>query len=124
MNPHWRDVLRYRALTSVRIHRKPSSLEEVEPTVPVPVPSPVVPTFPQHLLPAFVPSMNGTLIMQHLNMFRHYPRPYIHIIVKKQFAEPWMTEHASSAPAHWLDVHGFYRMEHFDIKVSIACAEN
>ena len=123
MNAHWRDVLRHRALASVCIHRKPALLEEFEPAIHVAHPSPLVPTFPQHFLPTLIPAANGVVVMQPRNLFRHYPRPYIHIIVKKEFAEPWMTEHASSVPTRWLNLYGFHRMEYYDVKVSVARAD-
>jgi hypothetical protein len=49
-------------------------------------------------------------------------KPNIHIIFKKEAAEPWMTQFESvipKVPTDWLAEHGFGSMEHFNIKVGV-----
>lgn len=48
-------------------------------------------------------------------------KPYIHIIFKKESAEPWMTDFESPIPTSpdWLYLRGFQDMEHFDIRVGV-----
>jgi hypothetical protein len=48
--------------------------------------------------------------------------PYIHIIFKKERAEPWMTEFESvipKTPVDWLAQRGFGGMEYFSVKVGV-----
>jgi len=48
-------------------------------------------------------------------------KPYIHLIFKKDTAEPWMSQFDSVIPESpgWLFLHGFYPMEHFDVRVGV-----
>ncbi|CAA9962697.1 hypothetical protein PTMSG1_06071 [Pyrenophora teres f. maculata] len=92
MNSLWRTILRTRALASVRVHRKPA--RTVAATV-------MRTTGPQAPVPE--------------------TQPYIHIVFKKEFAEPWMTEYESVIPkkADWLFDRGFNVMEYFDVRVGV-----
>ena len=95
MNYLWRTILRARSLASVCIHRKPDSTVAaavVRTTGPNPHPPPATAT-----------------------------KPYIHILFKKEFAEPWMTGFESVIPKtpDWLLTRGFGGMEHFDVRVGV-----
>ena len=98
MNVLWRSILRTRSLASVQIHRQPPGSSQTLPSAhmarPVGVVRPIAP---------------GS-------------RPYIHIIFKKEAAEPWMTKLDAPVPQGWLAACGFGAMEHFDIKVGVALA--
>lgn len=98
MNIHWRSILRTRSLASVQIHRQPTGTSQTPSSAPVAQPIGVV----RLVAPA--------------------PRPYIHIIFKKDAAEAWMTKLDAAIPAGWLEDRGFASMEHFDVKVGVAPA--
>jgi hypothetical protein len=96
MNGLWRSILRSRSLASVRIHRKPAQ--------PTTASAFTVATVGAHLaVPAVI-------------------KPYLHIIFRKDSAEPWMTQFESvvpKVPANWLAQRGFGGMEHFEVKVGV-----
>ncbi|KAF1849199.1 uncharacterized protein K460DRAFT_404436 [Cucurbitaria berberidis CBS 394.84] len=56
-----------------------------------------------------------------LSTFSPSVKPYIHIIFKKKYAEPWMTKFDSAIPKvpDWLADRGFSDMEYFDVKVGV-----
>lgn len=92
MNVEWRSILRTRSLAAVRIHRK------------------AVVTAPSLAAPfAAYLSAAGPLPT----------RPYIHILFRKDAAEPWMTLPVSAIPPHWLTIRGFDRMEYFQVRVGV-----
>ena len=95
MNCLWRTILRARSLASVRIHRKPAS------------------TVATTVVRTTGPNPNPALAT--------VTKPYIHIVFKKEFAEPWMTEFESVIPKtpDWLLARGFGGMEHFDVRVGV-----
>ncbi|KAF1941089.1 hypothetical protein EJ02DRAFT_503754 [Clathrospora elynae] len=97
MNNLWRTILRNRSLASVRVHRKPAAPKA---TVSVPVVS----------APVLAP---GAAVPE--------PKAYIHVIFKKEFADPWMTEFESVVPKtpDWLLERGFGGMEYFDVRVGV-----
>lgn len=120
MNNNWRTILRTRSLASVTIHRKPVPPvggDSVNVTVAVPAPAPAfVPAY------AHVPALTGGIVVL-ANVVPPEPKPYIHILFRRQFAEPWMTSRDSAIPKlpiDWLADRGFGGMEHFDIKVGVA----
>lgn len=43
----------------------------------------------------------------------------MHLIFRREKAEPWMTEFESVIPNNWLVQHGFGSMEHFEVKVGV-----
>jgi hypothetical protein len=45
--------------------------------------------------------------------------PYIHIIYREEFAEPWMLNFHSKVPREWRAARGFMAMEHYELKVGI-----
>ncbi|KAH7384008.1 hypothetical protein BKA66DRAFT_417040 [Pyrenochaeta sp. MPI-SDFR-AT-0127] len=109
MNILWRAILRNRALASVRIHRKPAarlwSIDEMAGF-------------------GFSSSASAALSIGYRFPVGQQPKPYIHIIFKKECAEPWMTGFESNipkSPDDWLAARGFGNMEHFDVRVGIAC---
>jgi hypothetical protein len=118
MNNNWRTILRTRSLASVTIHRKPAPPlggggVNVAIAVPASAPAPA----PTH---AAAPA-GGMFVL--MNVVPAEPKPYIHILFRRQFAEPWMTSRDSvipKVPADWLTDRGFGGMEHFDIKVGVA----
>jgi hypothetical protein len=102
MNNLWRTILRNRALASVCIHRKPA------PPAALPVPSSRIPRT------AGVQVAVGTPTT----------KPYIHIVFKQNFAEPWMTKFESVIPKNpvdWLAERGFGAMKYFDVRVGVEC---
>ena len=109
MNTLWRATLRNRALASVRIHRKPASR-------PLGVGGLVnsTPSIPPHRALAGAPRGDS---LQDV-------KPYIHIIFKRECAEPWMIGVESDIPKipNWLANRGFDNMEYFDIKVGVESA--
>ncbi|XP_014557253.1 hypothetical protein COCVIDRAFT_15485 [Bipolaris victoriae FI3] len=111
-NEHWEELLRCRSLASVRIHRAP-------PTRYVSTPGCAI---PQDLLAVStpIPAANG-IYPPNVQMFRVpvVPNPYIHIIFRRERAEPWMTEFKSEIPDNWLAQHGFKDMDHFEVKVGV-----
>lgn len=99
MNTVWRTILRTRALAAIRIHRKHAS--------PASNPRPVhLAVHPTHVIPLVLPP----------------PRPYIHILFRRDAAEAWMTQEMSMIPANWLKARGFHGMEYYDVKVGVAPA--
>ncbi|KAI4625973.1 hypothetical protein J4E80_003107 [Alternaria sp. BMP 0032] len=90
-----------RSLASVRIHRKPAQRD----TAPVPA------------APAMV-ALAATLGVV-IPATPAVTKPYLHIIFKKESAEPWMTQFESVVPTGWLSKHGFGGMEHFEVKVGV-----
>lgn len=98
MNISWRNILRTRALASVKIHRQPAGPTQA--SLPVPVAQAAV-------ILAHSPSAHGS-------------RPYIHLLFKPERADAWMTEFESWIPKGWLVARGFEAMEYFDIKVGVA----
>lgn len=96
MNNLWRTILRSRSLASVRIHRKPASRGAVATPFTV-------------IVGARPPVPAAT-------------KPYLHLIFKKDTAEPWMTEFVSvipKSPTDWLAERGFGAMEYFEVKVGV-----
>jgi hypothetical protein len=114
MNNNWRTILRTRSLASVTIHRKPAPPlggGGVDVTIAVPAPAPAHATAPA----------GGVFVL--MSVATAEPKPYIHILFRRQFAEPWMTSRDSiipKVPTDWLTDRGFGGMEHFDIKVGVA----
>ncbi|RAR13781.1 hypothetical protein DDE83_002818 [Stemphylium lycopersici] len=110
MNNLWRTILRSRSLQAVRIHRKPAP----RPSAPVPIVTAqtgVLATI------AALPIIAGGLVNAPV-----VTKPYIHIVFKKEAAEPWMNEFESvipKIPTDWLEERGFDRMEYFDVKVGV-----
>jgi hypothetical protein len=111
MNNLWRTVLRNRKLASVRVHRKPA------PPVPVAVVA-------GHMLgrtrgaiaAAAAPVQPAQPVVPAIT------KPYLHIIFKKDAAEPWMTAFESvvpKTPVDWLVERGFGNMEYFDVRVGV-----
>ncbi|KAJ4984945.1 hypothetical protein SVAN01_09551 [Stagonosporopsis vannaccii] len=100
MNTIWRQILRTRALAAVMIHRQPTS--------PLQAPSPVT---------------RGTVVFTQIPA-ASVPRPYIHLVFKRERAASWMTEFHSQIPQFWLMARGFDALEHFDIKVGVASASH
>jgi hypothetical protein len=96
MNVLWRSILRSRSLVSVSIHRKPAGSSQI--------PSQMLTARPVGIVR---PIATG-------------PRPYIHILFKKEAAEAWMSKLDAPIPQDWLEDRGFAGMEHFDVKVGIA----
>ncbi|KAL6707241.1 hypothetical protein ACN47E_004229 [Coniothyrium glycines] len=96
MNTLWRTILRTHSLSSVLIHRSPP-----------PQPA-VVPNYPINII------AGGPLLHT-----RFVSKPYIHIVFKKQCAEPWMKTFESVLPVNWLAEHGFGAMEYFEVKVGV-----
>ena len=93
MNSLWRAILRNRSLASIRLYRKPASYVHLM----------------NYVLPGF-----GRL--------PPVAQPYIHLVFKKEFAEPWMTQFESTipqAPYDWLANHGFGGMEHYEVRVGV-----
>jgi hypothetical protein len=107
MNGLWRSILRTRALASVTLHRKPASrIVDLASFLPGTLPGPVT----AHLIP-------GRITLE--------TKPYIHVLFRAEFAEPWMTQLVSDipkAPVDWLAERGFGGMEHFDVRVGVAPA--
>lgn len=111
MNTLWRTILRARGLASVTLHRKPAHR-----TVDF---SSLIPGSPEHqqasrFVPFPVPVPYLVTIIA---------KPYIHMLFRKDSAEPWMTDFVSpipKTPVDWLAAHGFAEMEYFDIKVGVA----
>ncbi|KAF2133894.1 hypothetical protein P153DRAFT_409189 [Dothidotthia symphoricarpi CBS 119687] len=101
MNNLWRTILRTRSLASVRLLRKPAT--------------PVTPTF--------TPAPTPPVPIIGLRPMIREPRPYIHILFRKECAESWMTALESKAPTMWLSDRGFGGMEHFDVKVGVLVDE-
>ena len=98
--------MRSRSLQAVRIHRKPATPVPIAITH-VGVPPPM----------AALPIIAGGLVNAPA-----VTKPYIHIVFKKEAAEPWMTEFESvvpKTPIDWLQERGFDRMEYFDVKVGV-----
>lgn len=91
MNTTWRTILRTRSLAAIRIHRKPAATPH----------PPHLAQPPTRILVPIVPS----------------PRPYIHILFRRDAAESWMVDEVSEIPGDWLKDRGFANMEFFDIKV-------
>lgn len=107
MNTLWRTILRTRRLASITLHRQPA-LVTVEFAS-------LIPGSPEHLLASRFVSPPRFVIVK--------PKPFIHILFRKECAEPWMTQFVSEipkAPVDWLEAHGFDRMEYFDVKVGVA----
>ncbi|KAJ4372897.1 hypothetical protein N0V83_003188 [Neocucurbitaria cava] len=110
MNTLWRTILRNRALISVRVHRKPSRAD--------PVASPIRPAIPANIMaPRAIPTAPRSVVSP-------AAKPYFHILFKRAFAEPWMTDFNSKIPKipDWLGDRGFGYMEHFDVKVGVLSA--
>lgn len=99
MNALWRTILRTRSLASVRIYRQPAGSSSQTPS-----PSPTARSI--GIVRPVAPA----------------PRPYIHILFKKEGAEAWMTRLDSPIPQGWLSARGFAFMEYFDVKVGVAPA--
>lgn len=97
MNPLWRTILRTRALAAVHIHRQPAGS---------------VPGFPASLTGA-------TLVSANHPPATAGPRPFIHVVFKRERAESWMTEFESQIPQNWLSDRGFDAMEYFEVKVGV-----
>ena len=114
MNTAWRSILRARALASVTLHRKPAHrIVDFSSLIPG------TPEYAQALrfVPFPVPTTPYRVSINY--------RPFIHILFRKETAEPWMTEFVSpipKSPIDWLAAHGFDNMEYFEIKVGIAPA--
>ena len=106
MNSLWRVILRNRAIASIRVHRFP--------------PTRALPTGGYaHTMP--LTPMTGIFSIG--GTFFQSTHPYIHIIFKREHAEPWMTEFESNipkTPRDWLIDHGFGGMEYFNVKVGVA----
>jgi len=107
MNHHWRSILRTRSLASVTLHRKPGT----------------------HSVPfvSLPPGVVRARILAHLDPRLPVPtmvtvdkKPFIHMLFRAEFAEPWMTKFESDLPTDWLSERGFGNMEYFDIKVGVA----
>ncbi|KAJ4361489.1 hypothetical protein N0V95_001826 [Ascochyta clinopodiicola] len=96
MNTVWRAILRTRSLAAVEVHRKPAS-----------PPS----TSPPSLASIPIPIALG-------------PRPYIHIIFRREAAEAWMIDDVTVIPDGWLKARGFGTMEYFEVKVGVAPASS
>jgi hypothetical protein len=118
MNHLWRTILRTRSLASVTLHRKPASRT-------VPLPDPVIrPARAHAAAPATVPG--GLIVVLpggNVTNITLEPKPYIHILFKRDRAEPWMTQLISDVPKtpkDWLADRGFGGMEYFDVKVGVA----
>ncbi|KAF1837629.1 hypothetical protein BDW02DRAFT_106444 [Decorospora gaudefroyi] len=104
MNSMWRTILRNHVLESVCVHRKPAP-------------------------PAAAgPGSGGLLVARYFHAAAAPPgpmvpatvtKPYMHIIFKKECAEPWMTQFESVIPKDWLAERGFSGMEHFDVRVGV-----
>jgi hypothetical protein len=109
MNGVWRSILRTRALASVTIHRKPAPRTvDLASLIPVPV---------IHHTAGTLPPPTGRVTIE--------TKPFIHVLFRSEFAEPWMTQLVSDipkTPVDWLVARGFGEMEHFDVKVGVAPA--
>jgi hypothetical protein len=109
MNGIWRSILRTRALASVTLHRKPAPRSvELASLIPGPVVQPTAGIFGP-------PTGRAALDT----------KPFIHVLFRPEFAEPWMTQLISDipkTPVDWLATRGFGEMEHFDVKVGVAPA--
>jgi hypothetical protein len=116
MNGVWRSILRSRALASVTLHRKPAPRTvDLASLIPVPLVQPTVGTLGLLGLPIGPPTGRVTL----------ETKPFIHVLFRPEFAEPWMTQLVSDipkTPVDWLVARGFGDMEHFDVKVGVAPA--
>lgn len=107
MNMVWRTILRSRALSSVRVHRQPRARRLGAGDLVAAVAS-----RSRAAGMSVAPPRNSVQVV----------KPYIHIIFKKECAEPWMNKFESHIPKHpdWLAARGFGAMEYFDIKVGVA----
>jgi hypothetical protein len=103
MNNLWRTILRNRQLASVHVHRKPAP------------PAPVAAPLTARLAPV------GAVAQLAQPAAPLVTKPYIHIIFKKDTAEPWMTAFESIIPKtpDWLADRGFGGMEYFDVRVGV-----
>ena len=106
MNGLWRTILRNRQLASVRVHRKPAP------------PAPVAAPQTARLAPV------GIVAAPALPVAPLVTKPYIHIVFKRDTAEPWMTAFESVIPTDWLADRGFGAMEYFDVRVGVVQAAN
>jgi hypothetical protein len=109
MNNLWRTILRNRQLASVRVHRKPA-------------PAPVSVVAGPMMARAHGAIATAVAVQPAQPNVPTFTKPYLHIIFKKDAAEPWMTAFESvipKAPVDWLVERGFGTMEYFDVRVGV-----
>ncbi|CBY01485.1 hypothetical protein LEMA_P002720.1 [Plenodomus lingam JN3] len=99
MNTLWRTILRTRAVAAVFVHRAPTS-----PLALSTEPTRALPQLAQRRAAQHPLAGNGA---------------YIHIVFKKDTAEPWMTSFESDIPTGWLADRGFYNMDFFEMRVGV-----
>jgi hypothetical protein len=111
MNNPWRSILRSRQLASVRVHRKPA------PPAPGLGAAPIV----ARARGALTARVATAPVAAAQSAAPLVTKPYLHIIFKKDTAEPWMTAFESVIPKNpdWLAEHGFGNMEYFDVRVGV-----
>jgi hypothetical protein len=103
MNNIWRTILRTRSLASITLHRAPAPR-----TVLV-----------SSLGRGALPQPPGVPMPTHVSM---NTKPFIHILFRRECAEPWMNQLVSEPPKEldWLAERGFDAMEYFDVRVGVA----
>jgi hypothetical protein len=107
MNLNWRKILRGRWLAEVRVVRQPNvGLSTAA------QPTPGGPRSPTARVPRIL--HNGFFVTPYVP---DLPRPFLHVLFKQDFKEPWMTSEDAEIPEGWLEDHGFANMEHFFFKV-------
>ncbi|OAL57208.1 hypothetical protein IQ07DRAFT_30385 [Pyrenochaeta sp. DS3sAY3a] len=112
-NDAWFSLLTTGALASILVNRRPAMEWVDEDTSTTPAPPLRLEWIPGTV--ALPPGPPGTWSIR-----PHFPRPYIRILFKPEFAEDWMPQVASTAPAWWKTHHGFDQMEHFEVRVGLS----